>query len=105
MRRALTWTGGGVTSFGLSAMPTRVAARSVPLGPGPSAAELVRRAAGRQGLVCLDGDWAGGGALVTSDPVCVVRDGPVAALEAVPSVSGARTDGFVGGGWFGHLSY
>ncbi|MDT4916088.1 MAG: hypothetical protein QOH89_788, partial [Pseudonocardiales bacterium] len=42
--------------------------RRVGLGPGPAAEELVRRAAGWPGLICLRGAWAGECALLTSHP-------------------------------------
>jgi len=79
-----------------------------PLGPGPAPAELLRRAAGSDGLVCLCGSWAGGGALLAAEPLFVLADAdPVAALGVQPRVeSGVGSGGgVVGGGWFGWLGY
>jgi len=70
---------------------------TVDLGPGPSAAELVRRAHDRPGLVALVGAWADGSALLTSDPV--------AGAEALPEQAPVSCPDFVGGGWFGRLAY
>jgi len=59
----------------------------------------------------LTGDWAGGGALVGSEPVRVLRRGedPLGALDDMPAVDGdADGDGVgdgVGGGWVGWLGY
>ena len=65
-----------------------------------SAALLVREDAHAFALV---GDWAGGGALVGSEPVRVARpqDDPFALLDEQPLAA----DGEVGGGWFGWLGY
>jgi para-aminobenzoate synthetase/4-amino-4-deoxychorismate lyase len=71
---------------------------SVLLGPGPTPEELVRRADGWPGLVCLRGDWAGGTPIVTSHPARVRTS-----LDPVPVV--AAPEDFVGGGWFGWLGF
>ncbi|MGH2877734.1 MAG: chorismate-binding protein [Solirubrobacteraceae bacterium] len=54
----------------------------------------------------LAGAWAGGGAIVGSDPVRVAGDAedPFELLDDVPRTSGA-VSGAVGGGWFGWLGY
>jgi para-aminobenzoate synthetase/4-amino-4-deoxychorismate lyase len=89
---------------------TRVLAE--PLGPGPSPAELVRRLAGRSGLVCLWGAWAGGGAIVACDPVR--RSGDLSVLADFDPRKHAQTadkrafggqSRVVGGGWFGVIGY
>ncbi|MBW8801492.1 MAG: aminodeoxychorismate synthase component I, partial [Streptomyces sp.] len=72
------------------------------LGPGPVPAELVRRAAGRPGLVALVGDWAGGAAVLTSHPVRTSRTPDVL---ADPVHVNRAAEGFLGGGWFGRLAY
>lgn len=59
------------------------------------------------GLVCLHGQWAGGGGIVANRPV-VIRPAEADAIDTVRV--GAQTDSvvdddFVGGGWFGWLSY
>ena len=66
------------------------------LGPGRSVEELVVRAAGRPGLVCLRGSFAGGRPLITSHPVRTAR-------EPGPQQQPVADDGtdVVGGGWFG----
>ena len=57
----------------------------------------------------LAGSWAGGGAIVSSDPILVAGDGddPFAVLDELPTVttSGDEHGGAVGGGWFGWLGY
>ena len=65
----------------------------------------------------LAGDWAGGGALVGSEPIAVARseDDPFDVLDRQPVVqaeppgaqaTGGRVAGdAVGGGWFGYLGY
>ena len=54
----------------------------------------------------LTGDWAGGGALVGSEPVRVAPDDadPFALLDQQPDVEAEASDA-VGGGWFGYLGY
>ncbi|HEX4011161.1 MAG TPA: aminodeoxychorismate synthase component I [Solirubrobacteraceae bacterium] len=56
----------------------------------------------------LVGSWAGGGAIVGSDPVRVAGDAddPFALLDEVPAVpADGAPAGAVGGGWFGWLGY
>ncbi|HJQ41817.1 MAG TPA: aminodeoxychorismate synthase component I [Jatrophihabitantaceae bacterium] len=79
---------------------------SVRLGPGPAAHEIVQRMNGASRLVCLIGKWAGGGALVTADPVVVLPPDadPSVALAAMPSIESPDPD-VVGGGWFGSVGY
>jgi para-aminobenzoate synthetase / 4-amino-4-deoxychorismate lyase len=81
--------------------PCRVHAES--LGSGPAPDEMLRRLAGRPGVACLWGSWAGGGALLVSRPV-QVRTDPYAALAEQPAVEGADP-AVVGGGWFGFVGY
>jgi para-aminobenzoate synthetase / 4-amino-4-deoxychorismate lyase len=57
----------------------------------------------------LSGSWAGGGAILGSEPLAVADDGddPFAVLDRLPRLS-ARDHGHpdaVGGGWFGWLGY
>ncbi len=56
--------------------------------------------------VALMGRWAGGGAIVASDPLSVAGplDDPFATMSRLPLVEGAA-EGAVGGGWFGYLGY
>ncbi len=64
----------------------------------------------------LAGDWAGGGALVGSEPLVVAEAGEdpfellgrqpvVEGAGAADGVVGAAAEGAVGGGWFGYLGY
>ena len=56
----------------------------------------------------LTGNWAGGGAIVGSEPLRVATEDedPFDLLDAVPSVAAAPAPpGAVGGGWFGWLGY
>jgi para-aminobenzoate synthetase/4-amino-4-deoxychorismate lyase len=54
----------------------------------------------------LVGSWAGGGAVLGSEPLKVAPPDadPFALLEDLPEVTGA-VPGAVGGGWFGYLAY
>jgi para-aminobenzoate synthetase/4-amino-4-deoxychorismate lyase len=54
----------------------------------------------------LIGDWAGGGAILGSEPVEIAAPDadPFATLDRQPPV-GDVTAGAVGGGWFGYLGY
>lgn len=78
---------------------------SLPLGPGPAPDEVLRRAAGSDGLLCLVGSWAGGGALLAAEPLLVLAPDvdPIGALGVVPRVE--PHGAVVGGGWFGWLGY
>jgi para-aminobenzoate synthetase / 4-amino-4-deoxychorismate lyase len=85
---------------------------SVELGPGPSVPEMVRRltdADGHADLVCLYGQWAGGGGLIANRPVVrhFAADAidAIDALDTVPSAGWESDDPVVGGGWFGWLGY
>ncbi|HEY1275408.1 MAG TPA: aminodeoxychorismate synthase component I [Thermoleophilaceae bacterium] len=55
----------------------------------------------------LVGDWAGGGAIVGSEPVRTAGPGedPFALLERQPGVGDGAPADAVGGGWFGWLGY
>jgi para-aminobenzoate synthetase/4-amino-4-deoxychorismate lyase len=57
----------------------------------------------------LTGAWAGGGAIVGSEPVTVAGpdDDPFTVLDRLPAVAAGESvpDGAVGGGWFGWLGY
>jgi len=73
-----------------------------PLGPGPSAEELARRASARPGLVCLRGRFADGRPLLTSHPLRVLTG------VFPPDQPDDGADGLgdcVGGGWFGVAGY
>ena len=55
----------------------------------------------------LIGRWAGGGALIGSEPVAVASPGddPFALLDSQPPVTPGAAGGAVAGGWFGYLGY
>src|SRR5947209_2932713 len=56
----------------------------------------------------LIGAWAGGGALLGSEPVAVVEeaDGLFEALDRQPGVPAPQADpDMIGGGWFGYLGF
>ncbi|AVH54531.1 MULTISPECIES: aminodeoxychorismate synthase component I [Streptomyces] len=74
--------------------------------------EVLARLGGRPGLTGLIGSWAGGGALITSDPVAPATS--IADIDEHPAAAAGPGDGtaalpdpagFVGGGWFGVLGY
>jgi para-aminobenzoate synthetase/4-amino-4-deoxychorismate lyase len=71
-----------------------------------SAAEAALLVRGDAHPFALTGDWAGGGALVGSEPLAVAgpEEDPFALLDRQPSVEPGAEDG-VGGGWFGYLGY
>ncbi len=68
---------------------------------------MLRALADRPGPFALSGHWAGGGAIVGSDPLIVAEPDadPFFTLDAVPDVDGSAPAGAVGGGWFGWLGY
>ena len=72
---------------------------------GPEGCLLVR---GDEHPFALAGDWAGGGALIGSEPLVVAGadEDPFELLDRQPVVDGAgEAEGAVGGGWFGFLGY
>jgi para-aminobenzoate synthetase / 4-amino-4-deoxychorismate lyase len=80
--------------------------RRVALRSGLTPTEVVRSFRSDARPVALVGRWAGGGAIVASEPLSVADpcDDPFEALSRLPVVEGA-TEGAVGGGWFGYLGY
>jgi para-aminobenzoate synthetase/4-amino-4-deoxychorismate lyase len=77
-----------------------------PLTCGLSPADAALALRGEERPFALIGAWAGGGALLGSQPVRVVEDADaiLRALDAQPHVR-AGEDGLVGGGWFGYLGF
>src|SRR5713226_5392991 len=77
-----------------------------PLATERSLLEVAAVVANDERPVALFGAWAGGGAIVASQPLArLPADGdPFAALAQLPVVAGGPADG-VGGGWFGYLGY
>ena len=84
--------------------PTRARLVRIELEGNASAAEGALLVRGDAHPFALAGDWAGGGAIVGSEPIVVAgpEDDPFDLLDAQPQVDGG--DG-VGGGWFGYLGY
>jgi len=78
----------------------------VPLESALGPLDALRTLRGDDRPFGLIGAWAGGGALLGSEPVAVADPGadPFALLDDVPEVEGGEP-GAVGGGWFGYLGY
>ncbi|MEP6953860.1 MAG: chorismate-binding protein [Solirubrobacteraceae bacterium] len=70
------------------------------LGAWPGVASALR---GEQRPLALVGRWAGGGAILASEPLAVVR-GP-GALAVLGGAPGEGRGDAVGGGWFGWIAY
>ena len=89
-------------------MPLEGVARAVrvPLEGAVAATDACLLLRGDPHPFALTGDWAGGGALLGSDPVEIAAPeaDPFELLDRQPEVSGAADD-TVGGGWFGYLGY
>jgi para-aminobenzoate synthetase / 4-amino-4-deoxychorismate lyase len=108
-------------------VPARARLVRVPLEGGPEPAEGALLVRDDAHPFALAGDWAGGGALVGSEPLVVAADDedPFALLDVQPELeAGALGEGepgalgegapgalgggaaeAVGGGWFGYLGY
>jgi para-aminobenzoate synthetase/4-amino-4-deoxychorismate lyase len=95
----------------VAAIPNLAAASltRVPLRCALTATQVLAALRDRELPFALSGSWAGGGAIIGSDPLAVTDDGddPFAVLDDLPRLS-ARDYGHpdaVGGGWFGWLGY
>jgi para-aminobenzoate synthetase/4-amino-4-deoxychorismate lyase len=78
----------------------------LPIESSLSPTDALASAVGDERPFALVGDWAGGGALVGSEPL-MAEDGstePFEVLDALPTVAASRS-GRVGGGWVGYLGY
>jgi aminodeoxychorismate synthase component I len=86
--------------------PSRARFVRAPLEGGLSASEAALLVRADEHPFALAGDWAGGGALVGSQPLLVAPPDadPFALLDRQPEVEGDAS-GAVGGGWFGFLGY
>jgi para-aminobenzoate synthetase / 4-amino-4-deoxychorismate lyase len=84
----------------------RVRPLRVPLDGCVSAAEACLLVRGDERPFALSGSWAGGAALVGSEPLIVAgaEDDPFALLDRQPLIV-EEGDAVVGGGWFGYLGY
>lgn len=74
------------------------------LGPAPQVLRALNSATARLGLpppAALIGDWFGSRAVIAPS----VTAAPVAPSAVFDVIPGERSDGPVGGGWFGYLSY
>ena len=90
------------------AVPERARLVRIELEGELSAAEGCLLVRGDERPFALAGDWAGGGALVGSEPLVVAAAGrgPVRAARPAAGGGGRRgRSGAVGGGWFGYLGY
>ena len=78
----------------------------IPLDGTLSAAEGALLVRGDAHPFALAGDWAGGGALIGSEPLIVAgpQEDPFGLLDRQPRVEGHAQEG-VGGGWIGYLGY
>ena len=95
----------------MAAIPNPAAASltRVPLRCALTPPQVLTALRGRELPFALSGSWAGGGAIIGSEPLAVADDGddPFAVLDDLPRLS-ARDHGHpdaVGGGWFGWLGY
>ena len=80
----------------------------VPLDCSLTPQEALRAINDQPWPFALTGDWAGGGAVVGSNPLIVADPGadPFGLLDELPSVSEHANAGLaIGGGWFGWLGY
>ena len=92
------------------AVPDRARLVRIELDGDLSAAEGCLLVRGDERPFGLAGDWAGGGALVGSEPLVIAGedDDPFELLDRQPLVEdaeGGAASGAVGGGWFGFLGY
>ena len=92
------------------AVPDRARLVRIELDGDLSAAEGCLLVRGDERPFGLAGDWAGGGALVGSEPLVIAGedDDPFELLDRQPVVEdaeGGAASGAVGGGWFGFLGY
>jgi para-aminobenzoate synthetase / 4-amino-4-deoxychorismate lyase len=92
-----------------SADPRHVVLTRVPLRCSLSPGRLLEALSDQAMPFGLIGSWAGGGAILGSEPLAVAGDDddPFAVLDDLPSLPGGRreSDHAVGGGWFGWLGY
>src|SRR3954467_10393515 len=87
-------------------VPERARLVRIELDGELSAAEGCLLVRGDERPFGLAGDWAGGGALIGSEPLVVAGpdEDPFELLDRQPVVGGEH-HAAVGGGWFGYLGY
>lgn len=74
-------------------------------GSGARFADVARSFRDDRRTVALTGSWAGGAAILASDPVAVAGfDDPFSMLDQAPELD-RGDDCAIGGGWFGYLGY
>ena len=85
--------------------PAQLVRESLGVGVAPEQAALILR--GEERPFALLGAWAGGGALLGSEPVRVADAGAdlFAVLDDLPAVSAPSPSAAVGGGWFGFFGF
>ena len=89
-------------------LPHRARLVRIPLEGSVGAGDGALLVRGDDRPFALTGAWAGGGALVGSEPLVVADDleDPFALVDEQPRVQGVDEDcDAVGGGWFGYLGY
>jgi para-aminobenzoate synthetase/4-amino-4-deoxychorismate lyase len=93
----------------LSLAPVTATFIREPLRSALSPAEALARLGAEPLAFALSGLWAGGGAILGSEPVAVAGEDedPFALLDRLPPIDGGTPvpPGAVGGGWFGWLGY
>ena len=87
-------------------VPPSVRVVRAPLALRASPNEVLRAASAEARPFALVGAWAGGGALVGSDPLVVLEDAddPFAVFDNQPEVTRGSPER-TGGGWVGYLGY
>jgi len=78
----------------------------LPLASGLTPTEVLKTVRGDRHAFGLVGGWAGGGAIIGSEPLvtCGESDDPFAVVDLVPKLTGTPGAG-VGGGWVGYFGY
>jgi para-aminobenzoate synthetase/4-amino-4-deoxychorismate lyase len=95
---------GGTTVLG--SIPDVARLLRVPLASTMTPTEVLRTARGDRHAFALVGEWAGGGAVIGSEPLatCSETIDPFEVIDVVPEVVGVRSAG-IGGGWVGYFGY
>ncbi len=96
-----------ITLPGASGIRGAIDVLRVPLPGALPVAEALAQLSCERLPFALTGSWAGGGAILGSEPIAVAADDadPLVTLDDLPSWAGPAPSGAVGGGWFGWLGY
>jgi aminodeoxychorismate synthase component I len=111
LRAATRWPSSLQTPVAEMRVPPTARLVRIQLEGAAGAAEGALLVRGDAHPFSLAGDWAGGGALVGSEPIAVAGpdEDPFAVLDRQPELEPAPANGgrgdAVGGGWFGYLGY